>query len=76
MHNRRKVDRRYRTASVELSRWGAVFADDKLAGSIIDRVVHYDRLVKFCGHGYRLKKSLMLRNSGSCGVPALKPENL
>ena len=29
------------TTNVEFSRWGTVFADDKLAAAIVDRVVHH-----------------------------------
>ena len=35
------------TTNVEFSRWGTVFADDKLAAAIVDRVVHHGRLVEF-----------------------------
>ena len=37
------------TTNVEFSRWGTVFADDKLAAAIVDRVVHHGRLVEFGG---------------------------
>ena len=33
------------TTNVEFSRWGTVFADDKLAAAIVDRVVHHGRLM-------------------------------
>jgi DNA replication protein DnaC len=42
------------------SRWGTVFADDKLAAAIVDRVVHHGRLVEFGGPSRRLEESLML----------------
>ncbi|MGN8741807.1 ATP-binding protein [Collinsella sp. LCP19S3_C6] len=35
------------TTNVESGRWGTVFADDKLAAAIVDRVVHHGRLVEF-----------------------------
>lgn len=37
------------TTNVESGRWGTVFADDKLAAAIVDRVVHDGRLVEFGG---------------------------
>lgn len=45
-------------------RWGTVFADDKLAAAIVDRVVHHGRLVEFGGSSHRLEESLMLGKSG------------
>ena len=53
------------TTNVEFSRWGTVFADDKLAAAIVDRVVHHGRLVEFGGPSHRLEESLMLGKSGS-----------
>ena len=53
------------TTNVEFSRWGAVFADDKLAAAIVDRVVHHGRLVEFGGPSHRLEESLVLGKSGS-----------
>lgn len=52
------------TTNVEFSRWGTVFADDKLAAAIVDRVVHHGRLVEFGGPSHRLEESLMLGNAG------------
>ena len=52
------------TTSVELGRWGTVFADDRLAAAIVDRVVHQGRLVEFGGSSHRLEESLMLGKSG------------
>ena len=43
------------TTNVEFSRWGTVFADDKLAAAIVDRVVHHGRLVEFGGPSHRLE---------------------
>jgi DNA replication protein DnaC len=48
------------TTNIEFSRWGTVFADDKLAAAIVDRVVHHGRLVEFGGPSRRLEESLML----------------
>ena len=52
------------TTSVEFSRWGTVFADDKLAAAIVDRVARHGRLVEFGGPSHRLEESLMLGKSG------------
>jgi DNA replication protein DnaC len=52
------------TTNIEFSRWGTVFADDKLAAAIVDRVVHHGRLVEFGGPSHRLEESLMLGKSG------------
>ena len=52
------------TTNVEFSRWGTVFADDKLAAAIVDRVVHHGRLVEFGGPSHRLEEALMLGKSG------------
>ena len=37
------------TTNIEFSKWGTVFADDKLAAAIIDRIVHHGRLIEFTG---------------------------
>ena len=52
------------TTNVEFSRWGTVFADDKLTAAIVDRVVHRGRFVGFGGPSHRLEESLMLGKSG------------
>ena len=51
------------TTNVEFSKWGTVFADDKLAAAIVDRVVHHGRLIEFSGPSHRLEASLMLGKS-------------
>ncbi|WP_167930552.1 ATP-binding protein [Olsenella sp. SW781] len=51
-------------AGVGSGRWGTVFADDRLAAAIVDRVVHHGRLVEFGGPSHRLEESLMLGKSG------------
>lgn len=53
------------TTNVEFSKWGTVFADDKLAAAIAGRVLHHGRLVEFGGPSRRLEESLMLGKSGS-----------
>ncbi|WP_075280001.1 ATP-binding protein [Thermophilibacter provencensis] len=51
--------------SVELGRWGTIFADDRLAAAIVGRVVHQGRLVGLDGPSHGLEESLMLGRSGS-----------
>ena len=51
--------------NVEFSRWGTVFADDRLAAAIAGRVARHGRLVEFGGPSHRLEESLMLGKSGS-----------
>ena len=50
--------------NVEFSRWGTVFADDKLAAAIVGRAVHHGRPVEYRGPSHRLEESLMLGKSG------------
>ena len=65
------------TTNVEFSRWGTVFADDKLAAAIVDRVVHHGRLVEFGGPSHRLVRSPSCWASQEYrGVPAPDPEKL
>lgn len=48
------------TTNIEFSKWGTVFADDKLAAAAVDRIVHHGRLVEFRGLSRRMDESLML----------------
>jgi hypothetical protein len=47
------------TTNIEFSKWGTVFADDKLAAAIIDRIVHHERLIEFTGPSHRIGEALM-----------------
>ena len=47
------------TASLEFSRWGSVFGDDRMAAAVIDRIVHHGRPVQFRGESYRVRNALM-----------------
>ncbi len=47
------------TTNIEFSKWGTVFADDKLAAAIIDRIVHHGRLLEFTGQSRRVSEALM-----------------
>ena len=60
------------TTNVEFSKWGTVFADDKLAAAIVDRVVHHGRLVEFGGPSHRLENSLMLGRADGGSPPAAR----
>ena len=53
------------TTNVEFSRWGTVFADDRLAQAIVDRVVRHGRLVELAGPSHRLESSLTLGEGGA-----------
>lgn len=47
------------TTNIEFSKWGTIFADDKLAAAIIDRIVHHGRLIEFTGPSRRVSRALM-----------------
>lgn len=48
------------TTNIEFSKWGVVFGDDKMAQALIDRIMHYGRLVEFNGTSKRMEHALML----------------
>lgn len=50
------------TTNIEFSKWGTVFADEKLAAAAVDRIVHHGRLIEFNGPSRRMDESLMLGN--------------
>lgn len=47
------------TTNIESGKWGTIFADDKLAAAIIDRIVHHGRLIEFTGPSRRVSQALM-----------------
>lgn len=47
------------TTNIEFGKWGTIFADDKLAAAIIDRIVHHGRLIEFTGPSRRISEALM-----------------
>ena len=47
------------TTNIEFSKWGTIFADDKLAAAIINRIVHHGRLIEFTGPSRRVSQALM-----------------
>lgn len=53
------------TTNIEFSKWGTVFADDKLAAAIIDRIVHHGRLLEFAGQSRRVSEALMFGRNTS-----------
>lgn len=53
------------TTNIEFSKWGTVFADDKLAAAIIDRIVHHGRLLEFTGQSRRVSEALMFGGNTS-----------
>jgi DNA replication protein DnaC len=50
------------TTNIEFSKWGTIFADDKLAAAIIDRIVHHGRLIELTGPSRRINEALMFNN--------------
>ena len=55
----RKCARIRTLSNIEFSKWGTIFADDKLAAAIIDRIVHHGRLLEFTGQSHRVSEALM-----------------
>ena len=45
--------------NLEFGRWGDVFGDGDMAATVIDRIVHHGRIVRFRGESYRNSHSLM-----------------
>lgn len=45
--------------NLEFGRWGEVFGDGDMAATVIDRIVHHGRIVRFRGESYRDSHSLM-----------------
>jgi DNA replication protein DnaC len=43
------------TSNKPFGRWGEVFADDIVAGAMIDRLVHHAEVITLKGDSYRLK---------------------
>ena len=64
------VSRRYERGSIILtsnkpfSDWGQVFADDILAGAILDRLLHHCDVVSINGPSYRLKDRFLTPPNG------------
>lgn len=48
------------TTNIDFSEWGTVFGDDKMASTVVDRLVYTGRLVEFSGPSYRMENTLML----------------
>ncbi|WP_272944571.1 ATP-binding protein, partial [Bifidobacterium pullorum] len=57
------------TTNIEFSKWGTIFADDKLAASIIDRIVHHGRLIEFTGQSHRISQALMFGKPKPINTP-------
>ena len=45
--------------NIESGKWGTIFADDKLAAAIIDRIVRLGRLLEVTGRSRRVSEALM-----------------
>lgn len=55
-HERRSL---IATTNLEFSRWGPVLTDDQMAAAMIDRIIHYGRLIVFEGPTKRMEASPM-----------------
>lgn len=64
------------TTNIEVGKWGTVLADDKLASTLVDGIVHHGGLVEFKGESRRVADSLVLgnRKEGLVPRPLVKPE--
>jgi len=51
------------TTNLDFNNWNSIFFDEKLTSAIIDRMIHHSHLLIFSGKSYRLKNSLMRKNS-------------
>ena len=60
------------TTNIEPGKWGTVFADDKLAAAIIDRIVHHGRLLEFTGQSRRVSEALIFGRTPT--GPASEPK--
>ncbi|TXI98989.1 MAG: AAA family ATPase [Neisseriales bacterium] len=67
------ISRRYEKGSVIIStnkpfeQWGEIFADNILAGAILDRIVHHSLVFKISGPSYRAKKVINLNGQNDIG---------
>ena len=50
------------TTNIEFGKWGTVLADDMLALTLVDRIVHHGRLMEFKGESRRVADSIVLGN--------------
>nr|WP_277984992.1 ATP-binding protein [Bifidobacterium pseudolongum] len=55
-------------------KWGTIFADDKLAAAIVDRIVHHGRLIEFHGPSRRMSEALMSDHTNNQHAPMTKTE--
>ena len=60
--------------NVEFSGWDTVFADDKLAASIVNRVVHHGGLVEFGGPATGTRSRSCWASQEASGAPVTEPE--
>lgn len=61
------------TTNIEFGKWGTIFADDKLAAAIVDRIVHHGRLVEFHGPSRRMNEALMFGHEATQPLPTTQP---
>lgn len=53
------------TSNLELSQWGGVLGDKRLAAAMIDRLIHHTHFVVFTGESYRLAQSISRQKGGN-----------
>ena len=62
------------TTNIEFGKWGTIFADDKLAAAIVDRIVHHGRLIEFHGPSRRMSEALMFDHTNNQSTtPSMLP---
>ena len=53
---------------------GTIFADDKLAAAIVDRIVHHGRLIEFHGPSRRMSEALMFDHTNNQSTTTSMPQ--
>lgn len=62
------------TTNIEFGKWGTIFADDKLAAAIVDRIVHHGRLIEFHGPSRRMSEALMFDHTNNQSTTTSMPQ--
>lgn len=47
------------TTNVKFSRWGTISSDDTVAATVLDRIIHHGRILRFTSKSWRLTHALM-----------------
>lgn len=62
------------TTNIEFGKWGTIFADDKLAAAIVDRIVHHGRLIEFHEPSRRMSEALMFDHTNNQSTTTSMPQ--